>query len=311
MEQYEKNFDDFSDYSIDDHVDTTYFRLLKRLPETLAVRHIAYIERNDFTEEESLEYLKGVLEKRGEALTETVISDKDFLERIHDQKEAILEHIETDIFTSTENFLGSGMTAKVKYFEISDDATHEALPVAVKYLLTPTKMTISASAEHDMLVEVGRIQTIESLEKDAHLKFLKVPHPYFHHQNAKIQCYGMELIDGFDLSHEIKNMEDGEDKSTLVEKLSALDITEVEKEIDVFFSRMHEYCIHGDMKPANIMVSKEGMFYIIDFGQSRLINDIPDKAQDQLYTLREDEVHFTKLSIKKIISDAKRLVAQQ
>ena len=31
MEQYEKNFEDFSDYSIDDHVDTTYFRLLKRL----------------------------------------------------------------------------------------------------------------------------------------------------------------------------------------------------------------------------------------------------------------------------------------
>ena len=310
MERIEKFSENFDGYSVDDHVDTSYFNLLKRLPETLAVRHVAHIEKNDLAEDESREYLEGILEKRGEALTETVISDVDFLEKIQYQKESILEQIETEVFTDRENFLGSGMTAQVKYFEISDERTAEKIPVAVKYLLTPTKMTLSASAEHDMLVEVGRIQTIEILEEEAHLKFIKVPHPYFHHQNNKIQCYGMELIDGFDLSHELEKMIDGQDKTHLIEKLSSLSISEVENEIEIFFNKMHEYCIHGDMKPANMMVNKQGMFYIIDFGQSRLVSDIPDKAQDQLYTLREDEIHIAKLGIRKIISDAKKLVAQ-
>jgi serine/threonine protein kinase len=309
MERMEKFPENFDDYSIDDHVNTSYFLLLRRLPEALAVRHVAHIEMHALNEEESEEYLKGILEKRGEALTETVISDMDFLERIKDQKDEILEQIETDVFTNTENFLGSGMTARVKFFEISDERSKEKLPVAVKYLLTPTKMTLSASAEHDMLVEVGRIQTIELLEEDAHLKFIKVPHPYFHHQNSKIQCYGMELVDGFDLSHELESMEEGVDRTLLIDKLSALDISNVENEIDVFFTRMHTYCIHGDMKPANIMVNKDGMFYVIDFGQSRLVSDISDKAQDQLYTLREDEIRIAKACVRKIISDAKKLVA--
>jgi serine/threonine protein kinase len=310
MERMERIPENFEDYSVDDHADTDYFILLKRLPEALAVRHVAHIEMRGLNEVESTEYLEEILEKRSEALTETVISDENFLDKIRYQKESILEQIETDVFTNTENFLGSGMTAQVKFFEISDEHTNEKLPVAVKYLLTPTKMTLSASNEHDMLVEVGRIQTIESLEEGAHLSFVKVPHPYFHHQNRKIQCYGMELVDGFDLSHELKDMKNSADKTILIEKLSSLDTSKVEEEMDIFFTRMHEYCIHGDMKPANMMVNKDGMFYIIDFGQSRLVSDIPDKAQDQLYTLREDEIRIAKSCVRKIISDAKKLVAQ-
>lgn len=295
---------------IEDFVSRSFYPLLKKIHPELRRQHLIRIDKDDYTDEEATEYILDLLERRSEVLTETVISDSDILEKMRGQRDTILKQIETSVFTDKENLLGFGMTARVKKFLIEDLTTHEVVPVAVKYLLTPTSMTLSASAEHDMLLEVERIQEIEKLEVDAHLRFIKVPHPYFHHQNSDIQCYGMELIDGFDLSKDLVTMPEGKDKEALVKELAAVDFAEVEVEIETFFARMHEYCIHGDIKPANLMVGKSGQFYVIDFGQSRLISDIPDNAQDQLYTLREDEVKYTTDSIRKIISDAKTLVAE-
>lgn len=293
----------------EDYKETSFYRLLLGIPEELVTQHIAYIEQNDLNDNEAGEYLSLVIEKRHEALTETHISDVTLLEKIKDQLDDVLLQIETSVFNDTENFLGSGMTAKVKYFEVSDPKSEAVLPMAVKYLLTPTKMTLSASAEHDMLAEVERIQKIEALEEDAHLKHITVPHPYFHHKNEKMQCYGMQLIDGFDLSKELENMASGDVKVDLIQKLASIDVMEVEEEIKTFFNTMHTYCLHGDMKPANMMVDREGKFYVIDFGQSRLASDIPDKAQDQFYTLREDEIKTATLAVRKIISDARTLLA--
>ena len=293
----------------EDYRETSFYRLLLKIPDELVSLHIAYIEQNDLNDNEAETYLTQIIEKRQEALTETYISDATLLEKIQDRLDAVLQQIETSVFNDTENFLGSGMTAKVKYFEVSDPKTEEALPIAVKYLLTPTKMTLSASAEHDMLAEVERIQKIEALEEDAHFKYIAVPHPYFHHKNEKIQCYGMQLIDGFDLSKELENMASGEAKETLIQKLASLNVEEVEEEIETFFETMHTYCLHGDMKPANMMVDSNGKFFVIDFGQSRLASDIPDKAQEQFYTLREDEIKTARLAVRKIISDACLIVA--
>jgi serine/threonine protein kinase len=64
---------------------------------------------------------------------------------------------------------------------------------------------------------------------------------------------------------------------------------------------MHEYCLHGDIKPGNIMISSTGVFYVIDFGQSILINSIPESAQEQMYTLREDEVKISKDSVRRFM----------
>lgn len=300
---------------IEDFSNQPYHTLLKVLersaPEHVQ-QHLIHIENNAYNQDQATAYLQEVLATRAEALTETVISDSGLERRLQDPelKAFVIKQIETDIRTNPEHFVGSGMTAHVMQFYIEDTETGDRLPLAVKYLDTPTKMTLSASAEHDMLVEVERIQKIESLEASADLKFIKVPHPYFHHQNSEMQCYGMELIDGFDLSKDLITMPDGQDKENLVRSLAAIDFVKIEKEIETFFARMHDYCIHGDIKPANLMVGKSGQFYVIDFGQSRLISDISDKAQDQLYTLREDEVKYTKDSIRKIISDAKELVAE-
>jgi hypothetical protein len=65
------------------------------------------------------------------------------------------------------------------------------------------------------------------------------------------------------------------------------------------------------MKPANMMVNGDGMFFVIDFGQSRLVMDIPDKAREQLYTLQDDEIKISIDATKRIIRDAKRILAER
>jgi serine/threonine protein kinase len=302
MEKIPSRNIDYIPPEIEDFSNRVFFPLLKRIPSEHMSKHLIYIEDNALSDEEATEYINDIIELRTEALTETFISDESLLERIKNQQASIFKHLETDVFSNQENYLGSGMTAKVKYFEIQDLSTKEILPIAVKYLVTPTKMTLSASAEHDMLVEVERIQTIENLEADAGLRHIKVPHPYFHHRNSEIQCYAMELIDGFDLSKEIKNMPSGEEKKILIETLATTNLEDVEKEIETFFTRMHEYCLH-------MMVGRDGTFYVIDFGQSRLVTDIPDNAREQLYTLQEDEIAIAKAAVRTILSEAKGLVA--
>jgi RIO-like serine/threonine protein kinase len=156
-----------------------------------------------------------------------------------------------------------------------------------------------------MIVEVERILEIEQLEeKDKdRLSHLKVPHPYFHHRTKNIQCYGMEYIDGVTLEQaaEGKWGREGveEDIKNSLEKLS---LEAILSEIDIFYDNMHDYCLHGDMKPANMMIDRDGMFYIIDFGQSILVSHIPDKASSQLDVLRDDERKISKDAVKRLFN---------
>lgn len=308
MERFTPNDSELPPPEREDFLTAPYYHLIKKIPDELIQKHLIYIEENQLNPQEATEYLEDVLELRSDALTETVISDETILEKIKNQKEAIFRHLETDVFSSQENYLGSGMTAKVKYFEIEDLGTKEVLPIAVKYLVTPTEMTLSASSEHDMLLEVERIQKIEDIEADAQLTSIKVPHPYFHHQNAEIQCYAMELVDGVDLSKKLGDLQNGDKKEALINAIASVDIETVFKEVEIFFNRMHEYCLHGDMKQANMMVDSQGTFFVIDFGQSRLVTDIPDNAREQLYTLQEDEIAIAKRSIRTIVEEAKSLL---
>jgi tRNA A-37 threonylcarbamoyl transferase component Bud32 len=296
---------------IEDFKNRSFFPLLRRINPELLQRHLIHIDTHDYSDEEAVAYIEDIIETRAEALTETVISDATLLEKIKDRLEGILHQIETSVFNDPENLIGAGMTARIKSFLIEDPQTNESLPVAVKYLITPTSMTLSASSEHDMVLEVERIQAIEAIEADAGLTMIKVPHPYFHHKNSEIQCYGMELIDGFDLSKDLAGMRNGEAKNHLLERLAAIDESILEKEIRTFYGRMHNYCLHGDMKPANMMVDRNGMFYIIDFGQSRLVMDIPDTAREQLYTLQDDEIKISLDAARRVVREAKQILADK
>lgn len=290
----------YEEVYIDDYQDNLELQsLLKQLPKELVARHIEKIEKNRLSEEESVSYLKEVLKKREEATRISVVSDEGIREHFVGQEEEIFRQIEGSIFTSTNNLLGTGMTARVKGYVFETAAIQ--VPMAVKYIVTPTAKTLTAEAEHGVISEVERMLEVESREKkdSEKLKHIRVPHPYFHHKNERIQCYGMELIPGVTLDQAINGQwHYPEEKEEIKKSLENTSLETLFSEVEIFYENMHDYCLHGDMKPGNLMISHDGTFFVIDFGQSILTTNISDKEREQFETLKEDEIKQTKDAIR-------------
>jgi serine/threonine protein kinase len=288
-----------AEYSLSNYTNESYYPLLLRLPRELLQKHLETIEEGGMDDVAAEEYLNDVIERRSEAMTETQISDERVSEMVSNPefRSKVLNMIETSVFQSPT--IGSGQTAKIKRFEL--ESGEQKIPMAVKYLLTPTAKTLSVSAEHDMLREVERMHTIEDIERGVGVERVRVPHPYLHHKNEKVQCYAMELVDGADLLQVIEGDISPELSLKLTEVFSQIPEEVIHREFENFFTAMHSYCLHGDIKPANIMVNSDGTFYIIDFGQSILINDIDDKGRPQLDNLKEAEVEQTRLAVKLLL----------
>lgn len=286
---------------IDDYKDAPYYALLRRVPRGLFAHHIQKIEESNFSPEEATAYLENVLSKRIEVMTTTVVSEPRF-QSVFQKSPHIIKDIETSVFTGENNFLGSGTTAKVKRMDIPlPDGT--TATIAVKYVVHPTAKTLSASGEHDVVYEAELLTTIENLEEREHINkdIIRVPHPFFHHTTDKLQCYGMECIDGINLQEALEEDTNPKVKEILrilgTSRLATLPVDEIFAEVEKFFAAIHEYCLHGDIKPRNIMVSRTGTLYIIDFGQAVLNNNISEKEQEQMLNLREEEVLLTRQSI--------------
>jgi serine/threonine-protein kinase RIO1 len=265
------------------------YDLLRQLPEELIVRHTAAIEKSEMSDEEAAAYLKRVLEKREGATRISEVSDENLRGHFAGREEEVFSYIEGELSLGDRNLLGKGGTAKVKAFRF--EAPDVEIPMAVKYLETPLRDTLTAQAEHDMLVEVERLQQVERLEKkDAErLRHVRVPHPYFHYKSGHVQCYGMELIGGLTL-HEASEeaWANNEQRERIQEAFRTIPLQEVLNELEIFFRNMHEFCLHGDVKAANIMVDENGTLYIIDFGQSKLVTNL--MKEDHPETKKEDEL---------------------
>lgn len=284
--------------TIDDFGDMPQVQnMLHRLPPELQAVHASRIA--DLDEEHAFEYMMQLLEKRESAMRESVVSDAAVAPYFHEHEREIWKDLETRVFSDPENFLGSGMTAKVKKYQLEDSRTKKEIPLAIKYLLTPTEKTLSVSGEHDLIREVERVRAIEEAEQQIHADNLsiRVPHPYFYYKNEKTQCYGMECIDGVTLEQGISGHWDKDLKEDLQKNLKDLDKSALFEEVDTFFDAVHHVCLHGDIKPGNIMISREGTFYVIDFGQSILAHEISDKDQWAFETLKQDEKDNTKAAL--------------
>ncbi len=226
------------------------------------------------------------------------MSDPTLKRYFEGREKEIFSYIENDLSFGDRHLLGEGATAKVKayYFETSE----VAVPMAVKYVLTPIQGTVSAAEEYRILGEVEKIREIEKLESkdaDKHVH-VRVPHPYFQYESTKVQCYGMELVQGLTLHQVIEgDWIDEEQREKIKAALAGLSREQIQQEFEIFINNIHEYYLHNDIKPANIMISEEGIFYIIDFGQSEALVNMPGKTPEQIQSLKQDEVMKTKLAI--------------
>ncbi len=292
---------------VNDHADVedfrdnpTLYRLLRMLPPELRREHIARIEHLEDDEAEG--YLYALHERRDAALRESSVSDDSLRPYFESNQERIWTALENEVFTSEENHVGAGTTARIKSLDISSFAKDSSLPesLAVKYLVTPNSKTLSASGEHDMIAEVEQMQAIERAELAAigANARVRVPHPYFYYQKGKTQCYGMELVDGVNLEQGMSASLQPAVREELAQAFADVDREALFKEIDTFFDTMHGICIHGDIKPRNLMASRDGKIYVIDFGQAVLATAVDEKSQPAFEELKEAEKSNTKDAVR-------------
>ncbi len=294
---FEKTIRTSGKYDPEDYIDTPYYQVLNKLPREIAQRHLAFIDTNGLSDDDARMYLENIVTLRNEAMTSTTISDAGLKENLGMSEKEFISQIETVVCESPS--IGGGSTAQVKFFELSKRET--SLQMAVKYLLTPNPKTIPAIAEHNVLQEVERIETIEKIEEQAHVDIIRVPHPYFHHQSDHIQCYGMELVTGATLRMILDNNLSEEMFIQLKDSIQGISEEKLYEQVEIFFSHMHTYCLHGDIKPGNIMLGANGKFYVIDFGQSILVNSIPEEGRDELDDKKDNEVQRTIISIRRAL----------
>lgn len=296
MEKLKSNLD----FKLADYDSEVYYPLLQKLPPELAKNHIRYIESENMTDQEAISHLNEIVANRQEAVVTSVISDERVREALTEDPTALFRTLETTVYNNLDNYLGTGMTAKVKFFEVHTGDT--SVPMAIKYVVTPTAKTITAEQEHNVIKEVDRMKVIEAAETafPRRSKYIRVPHPYLYHTTDKIQLYGMEVVDGITLEQACTEGMLHEDmkESLRNSRLAEVSAAELDGYIERFFNTMHEYCLHGDIKPRNIMISKEGIIYIIDFGQSLLCHNFPNGTEDRLENLKDDEIKSTQAAIR-------------
>lgn len=297
-EHIESEIEDFKD-------NEELYRLLVRIPAPLRAQHISNIEH--LSDEEATGYLYAFHERRDAALRESVVSDEELKGYFDIHKEAIWDALENHVFTDSDNLIGAGTTARIKRFDMAEvgDKDEVAPILAIKYLVSPTEKTLSVSGEHDLIAEIEQLQRIEAAEIEALGKdsLIRVPHPYFYYSKGKRQCYGMELIDGINMERGMSGEYDEALKEELRATFADLDRAELMRQVDLFFDTVHPICLHGDVKPRNLMVSREGTFYVIDFGQSVLATNINDKQQEASEELKDAEKKNAKEAIGFFLSE--------
>lgn len=306
--KHEKFNHDEERFSINDYEGYPYFDLIKKLPPELARFHIKHIDDEMMTDEEAINYMSDIVSARKEAVNVSEISDNNLKKLLEGSEQELFRALETTVFNNPDNYLGEGTTARVKLYQIetNDPENSKAISMAVKYILTPNNKTLSAKQEHDVVREMDRMKKIEEEETKfpRRSKYIRVPHPFLHHSTENIQLFAMEQVDGITLDQASREgmLHTDMRESLRNSQLKDTPIDEMEGYIERFFKTMHEHYIHGDIKPKNLMISRDGVLYVIDFGQARSCNSFNDKQQNSLENLKDDEISQTKFMMRSLMN---------
>lgn len=278
--------------------DPEMLEIFRKLPTALWGRHFDAMEKiakkaaPGEVRQLQMEYLFGIVSSREDAIVEYQSKDAFFQNASFSEGDSAkgFQQQLHELLVSEDRTLGAGQTARVKSLQL--EGLRE--PVAVKYLITPTEKTLSAEGEHDMLYEVEVVTSVEQIEAQVGAgKYLRVPHPYFYYKRGPLQCYGMSQVRGVNIEELLTNTY-SPFRNDVIEALRRRYGSDGERgaldaEIDSFMKAVHKVCLHGDIKPKNIMIDTDGVFYLIDFGQSVPANSETEKAREQFDNLREHE----------------------
>lgn len=236
-------------------------RLISLLPKELQNRWIDQIEELEI--DEAITFVQNIIAKREEA-KEKIFTNVYNLESEVLQKEvrSVLRDVETTLGNESY-FLGEGAVAKV--YE-----TPYAPHVCVKYIVNNEMLerhgnTMRQEADYLVLLDNFSVEGI------------RIPKIHFRYMSENVVCFGMEKVDGMSLDKIINDR----DSCDFLEVITRQDKSKVLHAMKSFISKMHDdmKVVHRDLAPRNIMVDRNGVWYVIDFGKAKKI-EIGDSSTD-------------------------------
>lgn len=227
--------------------------LMFRLPKELRDKWEKKTEELDI--DSAVILMRRVLEERAIA-KETIFTDLNKIEdpKLKEEVRVALKTVEGS-FGDPSLFVGNGSVAEV--YEIK-----EAPHVCVKYLVNP-----AMAREHgnNFREEAQYLNDMQGYVVDG----VRVPNLLFYHTSDFGTCFGMEKIDG----KSINLITEKPESIDYLDVIKKQDMKEVISRIKNFILQMHKEkkIVHRDLTSRNIMVDRNGDWYIIDFGRAKRI----------------------------------------
>lgn len=237
-------------------------RLLNSLPKELKEK---WEKKADELEiDEALLLVRKVLKERKVA-KETIFTEinKTGDPKLKEEIRIVLKTIETS-FGNPQYFVGNGSVAEV--YKIP-----EAPNVCVKYLVNP-----AMAKEHgnNFREESEYLNDMKGFVVDN----IRVPNLLFYHTSDFGTCFGMENIDGKSINLITENPE----SIDYLDVIKKQDMKDVLSRMRNFILEMHKEkkIVHRDLTARNIMVDRNGNWYVIDFGRAKRI-EIGDSSTER------------------------------
>jgi tRNA A-37 threonylcarbamoyl transferase component Bud32 len=236
-------------------------RLLAKLPADL--REIWREKTDDFSIDAAISTIQDVLKSRDVAKERIFTTINEIRNpSLQEEVRAAVRTVESS-FGRAELFVGNGSVAEVYYIP-------EAPHVCVKYLINP-----AMAREHgnNFREESQYLNHMKGFIVDG----IRVPDLLFYHMSDFGTCFGMEKIDG----KSINIITDNPESIDFLEVIKKQDMQEVLKKMRNFITKMHteKKLVHRDLTARNIMIDRDGNWYVIDFGRARPI-EIGDDSTD-------------------------------
>lgn len=255
-----EGFSDINTYETEDK-ERELSTLLMKLPTELRVK---WQKKADNLEiDQAINLIRNVIRDRMEAKEKvfTEIHDIENLELKEEVRHVV--HVIETTFGDANFFVGNGSVAEVYHMPY---APH----VCVKYLVRPD---IAREHGNNFREEMGYLDDMYRFSVEG----VRVPDVYFYHMSDFGTCFGMENIDGLSLDKIIEKPESVD----FMDVIASQNKEEVVQRITRFVEEMHKEkkIVHRDFTPRNIMVDRQGNWYVIDFGRARRI-EIGDDSTD-------------------------------
>ncbi len=235
--------------------------LLAQLPEELRITWRRKTDELDI--DEAIIAVREMLDRRKEAKEKIFTTINEIESPVLQEEVRRAVHTIEHAFGNAELFVGNGSVAEVYYIP-------EAPHVCVKYLKNP-----AMAREHgnNFREESQYLNDMKGFVIDG----IRVPHLLFYHMSDFGTCFGMERIDGKSINLITENPE-------IIDYLDVIknqDMNDVLRRMRNFITTMHKEkrLVHRDLTARNIMVDREGNWYVIDFGRARPI-EIGDDSTD-------------------------------